>query len=226
MSNEGQAREPKPADEVPTSSERALAGMDQAIRRGFIHSHSMDAQRVQETFRSEANLAALIDLLLAKGVVNATELAELRQRHVERIEALRAQAWTGPVLHTATADEVAAAPIVLDCEARYHECAATCCTGYDVLLTAEEVQSGDYLWDLGAPYRLMRDGEGRCVYLDPQSKKCKIWKRRPHVCRRYSCAGDQNVWQDFDQHIVSEQLLRRRTRKSVDQLETTREEKP
>jgi hypothetical protein len=215
-----------PDDGEFTSSERALAGMDQAVRRGFIVSHSMDARRVQETFHSEVNVAALIDLLLARGIFNAAELAEHRQRHAKRIEAERAKSWTGPVLHSVTSDEVAAEPIVLDCTTRYSECGAACCTSYDVLLTADEVRSGAYLWDLGAPYRLMRDGEGRCVYLDAQSLKCNIWDRRPHVCRRYSCADDANIWRDFDQHIVSEERLRRRARKSPDQPESIGEENP
>jgi hypothetical protein len=32
---------------------------------------------------------------------------------------------------------------------------------------------------------------GNCVHLDTQTNLCRIWARRPRVCREYSCNGDE-----------------------------------
>ena len=46
---------------------------------------------------------------------------------------------------------------------------------------------------------------GHCVYLDPNTRKCKIWDDRPRVCREYDCTKDPRV----------EEILKRETMKPL-----------
>jgi hypothetical protein len=41
--------------------------------------------------------------------------------------------------------------------------------------------------------RILAQHNGRCVYLNPKTKKCTIWDKRPRVCREYDCANDARV---------------------------------
>jgi len=91
--------------------------------------------------------------------------------------------------------------VILDCDSRYKQCGGACCRLYDVFLTNDEVRSGKYRWDLAVPYRLERQADGSCTYLDLETLKCTIWDDRPHVCRGYSCVPDENIWVDFERRI-------------------------
>jgi hypothetical protein len=35
-----------------------------------------------------------------------------------------------------------------------------------------------------------KDADGCCVHLDRASHRCRVWGRRPRVCREYHCNGD------------------------------------
>jgi len=37
---------------------------------------------------------------------------------------------------------------------------------------------------------LDKDEDGFCIHLDRASMKCRIWHRRPRVCRAYDCNDD------------------------------------
>jgi len=173
------------------------------MRRAMRSAYGMIARETVVGFDTAATLEALVELMIAKGLIDGGELAELRSRAAERIAAARAAEWTGPTL-TVIDDQ---REELLDCSSRHGHCKAVCCTFYAVPLTEGEVRQGNLLWDLGAPYLLPRTDDGTCVNLDQATLSCLVWNDRPLVCRRYSCSDDAEVWQDFDRMVPVERVV-------------------
>jgi|GEM_PF-2205388 len=98
----------------------------------------------------------------------------------------------------------------LDCKKRVHTCRAACCS-FGTRLTRDEVQNPVYRIDVNHPFTLARDPETRlCVH--SRNSKCTIYEERPIECRRYSCATDKRIWEDFERMIpgpVARALARR-----------------
>lgn len=203
------------ATDAANGEGQSLARLDDGVRRAMVQNHRVQALLVQDNFRHAVDTVALMELLIAKGVIGLVELDARRKQVEEQMAAQRAQAWTGPQLYPATPEELARPATSVDCAPRLSQCQAACCRIYVVHLTAEEVRSGRYLWDLGEPYRLMRRDDGSCHYLDEATLACRIWHDRPYVCRRYSCSEERQIWDDFSQQVVSENLVRVRARWSA-----------
>jgi Fe-S-cluster containining protein len=85
---------------------------------------------------------------------------------------------------------------VVDCAARMPVCHAVCCK-LSVSLSAAEVETGRLRWDLGHPYRLRREADGRCTHQDRETGWCGVYEDRPRPCRTYTCATDGRIWKDF-----------------------------
>jgi Fe-S-cluster containining protein len=89
----------------------------------------------------------------------------------------------------------------LDCAAMLPLCAAACCREWGINLTVEEYGSGQYdaketllpLEGTGGyqTFELNKGVDGACIYLDDDSQ-CRIYDRRPRVCRAYTCQGEQD----------------------------------
>ena len=175
---------------------------EQTLRSAFLGAHRMAAQNDQRAMNNSVDVVALTELLISKGVINIRELSERQSMAREQLTHARKESYAGPILHTDPIGQPDTPPEQLvDCEARYRQCRGACCILYNVYLTAEEVTSGEYRWDLAHPYRLQRAPSGHCTYLDRESLKCTIWERRPSVCRQYSCKSDTRVWADFDRRV-------------------------
>ncbi|MCC6622647.1 MAG: YkgJ family cysteine cluster protein [Deltaproteobacteria bacterium] len=206
MSSHEQPESSAPALPIPTPAPATPAQVvtPEVVRGAVLACHRMTAQATQYTFQNAVDVIALSDLLIAKGLVNSRELAERRALAERQILEVREKEYAGPTIYPTRPPqegEERSPQILVDCDARYGECRAACCILYNVFLTAEEVRSGKYRWDLEHPYRLERTPEGHCTYLDRQTLKCTIWNDRPTVCRGYSCKSDQNIWVDFDKRI-------------------------
>ena len=176
---------------------------EQMMRRAMQSAYSMISKGALDLHNMNTDLGALIDLLIAKGVLSYTEMAERRTSAEERVAKSRAQGWIGPQL----TPEMDAPAVKLDCDTRKPSCQAACCRMYRVNLTASEVKGGKVLWDLAVPYALPRLPNGDCAYLNAQTLRCTIWESRPQVCRQYSCERDQEIWSDF-QNIVSTERVK------------------
>lgn len=76
----------------------------------------------------------------------------------------------------------------VDCEAGRRLGCRTFCCRLLVRLDPEERQPSDD----GAPSKgfVDKNAYGCCVHLDPETHLCRIWERRPRVCREYDCNGD------------------------------------
>ncbi len=90
----------------------------------------------------------------------------------------------------------------VNCAERISICRAACCRLYNVALTASEVRSRLYQWDVERPYYLRRTGDGSCCNLQRHSRHCGVYQGRPAVCKSYSCAADRRIWLDFDGKVL------------------------
>jgi Fe-S-cluster containining protein len=176
--------------------------IEHLVRRAMQTTYSMISRGVLDQHNVSVDLSALIDLLIAKGVVGFHEMNERRAVAEQRIAKVRAETWNGPQL----TPENDAAPVTLDCESRQPTCKSACCRMYRVNLTAGEVKSGKLLWDLAVPYALPRLPSGDCAYLNATSLQCTIWDSRPQVCRQYSCEKDPDVWSDFAGFVPTDRV--------------------
>jgi Fe-S-cluster containining protein len=89
----------------------------------------------------------------------------------------------------------------IDCASRLPLCQARCCS-FDVRLSRQDLEEGELAWDIDHPYRLVRDADGYCRYVDRDAGGgCTRYDVRPATCRSYSCRDDNRVWLDFDARI-------------------------
>jgi len=110
--------------------------------------------------------------------------------------------WPGVVLSTEV-DEESGQPV--DCAARMAVCHAVCCQ-MKFALTAAEVEAGIVKWDIGHPYLIRGDRDGYCIH-NSVAGGCSVYESRPGVCRRYSCAEDDRIWEDFDGMVLNTEWI-------------------
>jgi len=205
MADPNDAMIPSSAAPLPTRAARTHLDMADLVRRAAFYQHRRDANALVDSMAQEITLAALLDVLIARGVVDEAELNDRIELVAPEIEKKRNSAWSGPQifqpLHPDKPD------IHIDCESRYGDCGGACCVHFNVQLTLDEIHSGNFQWDVGDPYRLERGPDGHCINLDLDTLRCRVWKDRPTVCRQYSCQTDSRVWTDFDLRVPSERTL-------------------
>jgi Fe-S-cluster containining protein len=172
-------------------------GLEQQVERGALHTHSALGRTSLRAAETESFLYGLLDVLLAKGVVSQEEIATAVQRTRAEMEARGEATEPGAALRLDSPEEAERATAHVDCAARMHVCHAICCK-LDFALSAEEVEAGDVKWDLGRPYFIRHEADGRCHHSDRDSGKCGAYEHRPIPCKNYSCAGDHRIWKDFE----------------------------
>lgn len=78
----------------------------------------------------------------------------------------------------------------IDCDAgRALGCGTFCCRLL-VRLDPDEREPGEN----GLPPKGFVDkdlNDGLCIHLDRESHRCRIWARRPRICREYHCNDDE-----------------------------------
>ena len=192
---------PKPAQSPPE-----LVQLERQVERGNLFAHTALGENVIRLGELEVLLHGLTDALLAKGVVNESEVAaamskvqgELKQRNVANGARTMVRSEKGQ-----TNPDV---PVEVDCSARLHICHAACCR-LDFALSVSEVESGKVKWDLGRPYFIRRESDGCCTHLDSASGTCRIYPDRPGVCTGYTCAGDARIWKDFEKMVLNQEWI-------------------
>lgn len=76
----------------------------------------------------------------------------------------------------------------IDCDAgRALGCQTFCCRLL-VRLDPEERDPGDGHRPVKSC--VDKDPDGYCVHLDREQHRCRIWERRPRICREYHCNDD------------------------------------
>jgi len=197
---------PKPPGPVMTGEPPAFTVAD-LMRRAMSTTYGMIARETVAGLEATASIDALIELLISKGLIDAAELAALREAASQRLASARSKDWAGPWLTMVSETQREQPAEILDCETRHPHCRSACCVFYRVILTEDEVRKRQLLWDLGAPYSLPRGPGGHCAYLERTTLACTVWQDRPHVCRGYSCSKDTEIWKDFDNMVPTERVV-------------------
>lgn len=109
----------------------------------------------------------------------------------------------------------------IDCEAGRRLGCHTFCCRLLVRLDPDEREPGDGI----TPPKGFVDKDpvsGLCIHFDTQTNLCRIWERRPRVCREYSCNPDPLLQVVLRQGFTSLAALLRASAKSVISRESNR----
>ncbi len=170
------------------------------LEKGVRFLHILGMQTRLDLADSSVRLEALLEELVARGVVDLRAMDERRER-IRAREAERAQE-KAHVQVSATADKYALDGLPqIDCAARLPLCRGRCCT-FTFALSFQDLDERVIRWDYGRPYAIAhRESDGYCVHSDPGAHTCTAYAHRPAVCRTYDCRDDKRIWLDFDARI-------------------------
>jgi Fe-S-cluster containining protein len=181
----------KPAERLPVVPED--------VAQGLRFTHLTQHQTRQKLAELSASFYAVVETLVARGVVPLDEYERRRQATLER-EAAKLRAEPQPVL-SPIPDKYALQKLPeIDCEARVHLCKARCCT-LVFPLSVQDLDERVVRWDYARPYQIGRRPDGYCIHNQPGTCRCQVYEHRPGVCRQYDCRNDKRIWSDFEQRI-------------------------
>jgi hypothetical protein len=174
-----------------------VAALERQIERAGLFAHSALGRSHLRQRELESFVYGLIDVLLARGEIDESELAAAVQAARGELDGSDEVPEPGVALRVDDPAAAAEAPVAVDCAARLPVCGAACCK-LDFALSYDEVENGVLRWDMGRPYAVRHEADGLCVHNDRSSGGCEVYEQRPLPCRRYSCAEDPRIWTDFD----------------------------
>jgi Fe-S-cluster containining protein len=192
----------EPPRDTSLDMERRL---DRQLERGGIRTQQLLNRSFERISELEAMLLGLVDHLVEAGALTPDELAAAAGR-VEAEMATRGDGLDHLVTLREDPPGPPPEPAAVDCAARMPVCHAVCCR-LSVALSAEEVEAGRLRWDLGNPYRLRREADGRCTHQDRGTGFCGVYEDRPRPCRTYTCATDPRIWKDFEAMELNEEWI-------------------
>ena len=195
----GLERETRPVDEAETTR------LERQVERGQLFTHGALGESYRRLGEVETFLHALIDTLLAAGVVSEDRLTSAARETAKELRERGELSGPGTVVRVDPSTNPPTNAVV-DCASRIHVCKAVCCK-LNFALSVPEVEAGAAKWDLGRPYMIRHDVDGYCVHADRASGACGIYASRPGVCRGYSCEGDIRIWKDFDRMQLNAEWL-------------------
>ena len=173
------------------------------IVRGLVYTHNRANANTAELHKTSVTVAAVIDLLIDRGLIDAADLSARREQLAEELKrdyVSRGMAVAMQEFEVSKYEFKGGAEI--DCESRLHLCKAACCR-LPFALSKHDVQEGVVKWELGQPYMNARDEDGYCTHLDRTTHQCSVYNQRPIPCRGYDCRKDQRVWIDFEKRVVN-----------------------
>lgn len=190
----------------PAKAPPGLVQLERQVERGNLFAHTALGENAIRLGELEALLHGLTDALLAKGVVNEGEVAAAISKVQAELKQRKDVNGARTMVRSEKGQSNPDVPVDVDCSARLHICHAACCR-LDFALSVSEVESGKVKWDLGRPYFIRRESDGCCTHLDSVSGTCRIYRNRPGVCKRYSCAGDARIWKDFEKMVLNQEWI-------------------
>lgn len=187
-----------------------MAGSDDAQARqaelGILTAQGQIAQNTDNLLEVAATVAALAEVLAARGLVEPEVLEQARGAARERLRATEFGQRIAVRLQDDGRDKYTAENAEVDCGARMHICHSACCA-FDVPLSRQDLEEGQLRWELSRPYVLRHGADGLCMYRDPATGFCGSYENRPLACRKYTCKTDRRVWKDFDRMIPNTESL-------------------
>jgi len=195
------ADNPEPVAPSAPSAPRPISPED--VERGIRFNHLMEVQTKERLSDISSMVYAVVEALIAQGVLNIEEYDKRRQAAVKRESERSRQGQYLPVLSNVP-DKYALTDLPkIDCEARMHLCKARCCT-LTFPLSEQDLEERIVRWDYGRPYQIGRREDGYCVHNSEKTHGCTVYNHRPGICRTYDCRNDKRIWADFEKRIPAE----------------------
>ena len=169
------------------------------VERGLRFNHIVAHNTRAKLADLSASYYALIETLIARGVLPVDEYERRRQDTMKR-EDDKAKKELGPSICTIPDKYKLEKLPEIDCEARLPLCKARCCT-LQFPLSVQDLDERVVRWDYGRPYQIGRRPDGYCVHNEAGTCHCTIYEQRPAICRTYDCRSDKRIWIDFEQRI-------------------------
>ena len=193
-----------PLDEITDIDDDPLQRLERQVERASFHTHTAIGQNAMRLGDVEDFVFGLIDVLLAKKLVTSEEV----EAAVAKVKSEMAKKNDYPSANVAMrVDPESEAPFVpVNCAERMHICNAICCK-LNFALSQGEIESGKVKWDLGQPYYIRHETDGFCTHNNRQTGGCGIYADRPRICRTYSCAHDDRIWNDFENMELNHEWL-------------------
>ncbi|HEX3044673.1 MAG TPA: YkgJ family cysteine cluster protein [Bacillota bacterium] len=181
--------------------------LERQVEKGNLFTHTILTEQIMRLNENESFLYGLIDYLTQKGIIQPDELKatveSVRKEFIEKKEF----ATLGVTLRVdARGAEDQTQPALVNCQERMAICKAACCR-LRFALSVEEIESGPLKWELGKPYYNRHCKQGYCHQMNLDSMSCKIYEERPSVCKKYSCAGDKRIWNDFEKMELNQEWI-------------------
>jgi hypothetical protein len=171
------------------------------VEAGLRFIHLMEVQGRMESRALAVETSALIDLLIAKGVISARELDD-RKRLAETQEmqrdASRILPMIGPMI-----DKYSVVSPEISCAENLAVCRGACCN-LTFHLSPQDLDEGVVRWDYSHPYRIrQRLDDKKCCHFNGS---CSVYDKRPAPCRLFDCRNDKRIWADYEKRIPSPEL--------------------
>ena len=185
---------------VLNSAEPKRADLEAGLR--FVH--QMEVQGRIEQSQLAAETSALVDLLIAKGVISAREFDERMQ--ISREAQLKREEGNAYPMMGEGIDKYEVESPDIPCGELLHLCRAACCN-LMFSLSLQDLEEGVVRWNYGAPYQIRQDAvSGKCVHF-ANGTGCTVYDKRPVACRKYDCRQDTRIWEDFEKRIPAKNLI-------------------
>ncbi len=187
----------------------ALGELERMVERASLFTHASFDRIAARATGLQSELHGLIDLLRSKGVLTEDDLPEPDAAPFGAQLADATPEGTGVPWPTIALRQEGPQPppaVEVNCAERMHVCHAVCCKLH-FALTAAEVDAGKVRFDVGFPYMIRHDADGKCTHNDRATGNCGVYADRPGICRHYSCAGDERIWKDFDKMELNHEWL-------------------
>ncbi len=178
--------------------------LERQVERGSLFLHSALSKHSARINEIESFLYSVIDMLAQKGIAPPVELTKVVEK--VRQEMIDKGEMSNPGLALRVDAEDDSTFIPFNCNERIPICKAVCCK-LIFALSAEEIESGKIRWDLGMPYTIRQGKSCYCSHINPEDKQCTIYEHRPSVCKKYSCANDKRIWNDFEKMELNNQWI-------------------
>jgi Fe-S-cluster containining protein len=169
------------------------------VESGLRFNHIVAHQTRVKLAELSASYYALIETLVARGIVPIDDYERRRQQTMERENDKAKESLAPHVSQYPDKYKLEQLPQI-DCEARLHLCKAKCCT-LTFPLSVQDLDERVVRWDYAKPYQIGRRPDGYCVHNKAGTCLCEVYEHRPGVCRTYDCRQDKRIWADFEARI-------------------------
>ncbi|QHI34915.1 hypothetical protein IMCC3317_02600 [Kordia antarctica] len=179
--------------------------LERQLERSGYFAHSSLSNQAERINEIESFLYGLIDTLIDDGKVNKEKLEEVVQK-VRKETVEHKEHFHAGIAIRVDGKEKKDVFIPVNCDERMHICKGVCCK-LSFALSVDEIEDGKSKWDLGQPYYIRQKSTGYCTHLNENKQCCSIYDDRPKVCRKYSCAGDERIWKNFDKMELNSEWI-------------------